>query len=187
MSTQPFYVYEHRRSDTGAVFYVGKGKGHRLRVTQHRTHYWRAVAERSGWSAHRVVWNIDEELAHLAEVELIDVYRRRGIRLCNLTDGGEGAAGFRWDVETLKRRAAAQRGIPRPQTSESMRGKPKSPEHRANLAAAKRGSKASEEARQKMSTRRRGLGIPKSTCVFCGYVGPVPTLGRYHGPQCAKV
>ena len=27
MATAGFYVYEHRRLDTGAVFYVGKGSG----------------------------------------------------------------------------------------------------------------------------------------------------------------
>jgi hypothetical protein len=46
-----FYVYEHRRADTGAVFYVGKGSGYRLRVEQHRGAAWRAIAGAVGYSA----------------------------------------------------------------------------------------------------------------------------------------
>ena len=30
MNQERFYVYEHIRNDTGAVFYVGKGKGRRM-------------------------------------------------------------------------------------------------------------------------------------------------------------
>lgn len=34
-SENRFYVYEHLRSDTGAVFYVGKGTGKRYAVRSH--------------------------------------------------------------------------------------------------------------------------------------------------------
>jgi hypothetical protein len=43
-----FYVYVHHRKDTGAPFYVGKGKGYRARVEQHRNPFWRAVAAKAG-------------------------------------------------------------------------------------------------------------------------------------------
>ena len=96
------YLYEHCRKDTGAVFYVGKGKGSRANRTSGRNNYWRnVVAKAGGFSTRFIVKNIDEELAFLAEVERIDQYHRIGVRLCNITTGGEGASG-RVMSETLK-------------------------------------------------------------------------------------
>jgi hypothetical protein len=37
---------------------------------------------------------MDEELSFLAEMECIDVYKKRGIKLINLTNGGEGCSGY---------------------------------------------------------------------------------------------
>ncbi len=151
-----FYVYEHRRLDTGAVFYVGKGTGQRSRVTFNRNRHWRRVAERHGWSAHVVCRMDDEDLAFLAEVELIDLHRRIGSPLTNVTDGGGGTVGYRWPADVLRRRAAKLRGRVRPLVSAALKGRPKSEEHRRNLAAAKRGTSASPETRAKMSQTRKG-------------------------------
>ena len=41
-----------------------------------------------------IVENIDEELSFLVEMETIDAYKKRGITLSNLTNGGEGASGL---------------------------------------------------------------------------------------------
>ena len=49
MASAGFYVYEHLRADTGEVFYVGKGSGHRARCRQGRNPYWRAVANKHGY------------------------------------------------------------------------------------------------------------------------------------------
>lgn len=88
------YIYEHCRQDTGAVFYVGKGKGSRANRVSGRNNYWRnVVAKAGGFSTRLIVSDVDEELAFLAEVERIDQYQRIGVRLCNLTTGGEGASG----------------------------------------------------------------------------------------------
>lgn len=151
-----FYVYMHRRADTGMPFYVGKGKGARVRVTQHRNAYWQNVTKKAGgWTADIVVRNLDEPLAHLAEMELIDKYRALGIRLTNLTDGGEGATGFRWDREAALRRASSRKGIKRPDVSARFKGVQKSAQHRARLAEAKRGVPMSQEARAAMSAAQR--------------------------------
>lgn len=88
------YIYEHCRQDTGAVFYVGKGSGSRANRVKGRNNYWRnVVAKAGGFSTRLIVTDVDEELAFLAEVERIDQYKRIGVRLCNLTTGGEGASG----------------------------------------------------------------------------------------------
>lgn len=156
MATADFYVYEHRRLDTGAVFYVGKGKGERLMVTQHRSPHWKSVAKKGGWRASVAFRTNDEELAFLAEQELIRKRRMEGAPIVNMTDGGEGMSGYVFPLEAIARRAAAQKGQKRPTVSAKLSGRTKSPEHRAKLAASHRGMTASPEARARMSAARKG-------------------------------
>lgn len=151
-----YYVYVHCRNDSGQVFYAGKGSGARARCKQGRNRYWRAVAAKAGYTPAVIVAGLDEELALLAEVELIDVLRRRGIRLTNLTDGGEGMSGYSMPPEVIERRAATQRGVRRPHVSALLKGMPKSASHRAALADSARGRKVSDETRRKQSQRQKG-------------------------------
>lgn len=160
MATAGFYVYEHRRLDTGAVFYVGKGSGGRLKVTQHRSPHWNNVASKAGWSARIVFRSEDEELVLLVEQELIRKRRMEGTALVNLTDGGEGMSGYKFPKEVIDRRSASQRGQKRPAISTALRGLPKSPEHRAKLAESHRGMKASHQTRIRMSETRKGRASP---------------------------
>jgi hypothetical protein len=91
-----FYVYEHIRLDTNAVFYVGKGRGRRCFEAKRRNQHWkRIVAKAGGFDVRVVVDKIDEELAFLAEQELIAKLKLQGASLANLTDGGEGVSGYR--------------------------------------------------------------------------------------------
>ena len=132
-----FYIYQHRKADTNEIFYVGKGKGTRLNQSKGRNQYWHRVVAKHGFVAEYIAQNLDEELAFLAEMEAIDVYRRRGIKLVNVTDGGEGASGYK---HTAK--------------------------HKANLKGNKNGAtswgmtfknkKHTKESRQKMSYSRIG-------------------------------
>lgn len=96
-----FYIYEHIRLDTNAVFYVGKGKGRRCFESRRRNLYWKRIVSKAGGFDVRVVVNgIDEELAFLAEQELILKLKTQGISLANLTDGGEGVSGYSHTEET---------------------------------------------------------------------------------------
>lgn len=91
-----FYVYEHIRLDTNTVFYVGKGKGRRCFESRRRNQHWkRVVAKSGGFDVRVVVDKIDEELAFLAEQELIAKLKSQGASLTNMTDGGEGSSGYR--------------------------------------------------------------------------------------------
>ena len=184
MATAGFYVYEHRRLDTGAVFYVGKGSGARLNVTQHRSPHWNSVAKKAGWNASVVFRSEDEELALLVEQELIRKRRMDGYPLVNLTDGGEGMCGYAFPPDVLERRAAAQRGQKRPTVSAKLRGRPKSPEHRARLAESKRGSTASAETRARMSATRKGMQLPMVLCPHCGGKFTAPNGKRWHFDHC---
>lgn len=145
-----FYVYEHLRADTGAVFYVGKGTGKRctVRSHHHRNEFWQRTERKAGgFSVHMVVEHVDEDFAFLVEMERIDQLRRLGVKLCNLTDGGEGAAGCVRTKEWREKIGAAHRG------------KVVSAEVRAKISASVKscGYTHSQEVREKMSASRLGI------------------------------
>lgn len=113
------YVYVHTRNDTGRPFYVGKGRDARAWRTCSRNPHWRNIAAKHGHSVHIVAPKLDEELALLAEVELIDKLRRQGCSLANITAGGEGV---QLPPEARERRAAAIRAAyKRPEVLEAIR------------------------------------------------------------------
>lgn len=107
-----FYLYQHIRPDTGAVFYVGKGSKKRLRSTTHRNNHWKAIVGKAGgFNAEIVVKDDDEELIFLAEKERIDQLRKIGCALANQTDGGKGGTkGHRHSDETRKKISEKRKG-----------------------------------------------------------------------------
>lgn len=113
IQTNRFYVYEHLRSDNGAVFYVGKGTGKRctIRSHHHRSEFWQRTERKAGgFSVHMVIDRVDEDFAFLVEMERIDQLRRLGVKLCNLTDGGDGTSGWVKTKEWREKVGAAHRG-----------------------------------------------------------------------------
>jgi hypothetical protein len=185
MAAAGFYVYEHIRRDTGAVFYVGKGSGRRAIVEQRRNQFWRNVAAKAGgYSVRIIAEGLEEELAFLVELELIAKHRSLHAKLTNLTDGGEGGMSACCAPEVIARRAISQRGQKRPSVSAALRGRPKSPEHRANLSNAKRGVPASDAARMAMSLTRRAMQLPLVSCMRCRSTCNLMTAARYHGANC---
>jgi hypothetical protein len=118
MNTQEkFYIYEHVRPDTGAVFYVGKGCRERANVSVGRSKHWKNVVDKAGGREVRfLAKNLDEELAFLCEIEAIDKYRRLGVKLVNLADGGGGSTGYTFAMsdEHKQKIAQAKTGVPRP-------------------------------------------------------------------------
>jgi hypothetical protein len=132
-----FYIYQHRKADTNKIFYVGKGKGTRLNQSKGRNQYWHRVVARHGFIAEYIAKNIDEELAFLAEIECIDVYKRRGIQLVNATDGGEGATGYKHTAEHKASMKGNKNGL-------------------ASWGMTFKDKKHTEESRQKMSNSRIG-------------------------------
>jgi hypothetical protein len=104
-----YYIYLHRRNDTGEVFYVGKGtntprgKYQRAFHKRKRSRVWNAIVSKSGYSIEILVDYFVEEDAFIMERQQIAFYGRYcdGGRLCNLTMGGEGSSGF---VPTKKTR-----------------------------------------------------------------------------------
>jgi hypothetical protein len=94
---EQFFLYEHEFSN--GVRYVGKGLKARPTAraqARAKSPYWQRLFHKYGPPVVRVLLGpLPEELALLAEVELIHKYRALGVPLCNLTDGGEGITGRR--------------------------------------------------------------------------------------------
>ena len=91
-----YYIYQHKRNDTGEVFYVGKGEGNRYRSKVGRTAYWLNIVNKHGYTAEIIEYFETEELAFRAEENLIAKIGRKDLgkgSLVNLSDGGEGASG----------------------------------------------------------------------------------------------
>ena len=158
-----YYIYQHRAVDTGNIFYVGKGKGTRLNQSKGRNQYWHRVVAKHGFIAEYIAKNIDEELAFLAEMECIDVYKRRGIQLVNATDGGEGATGYKHTAE----HKASMKGNKNGSASWGMTFKDKkhTEESRQKMSHSqignknKLGKKISNESKQKMSQAKFGKPV----------------------------
>lgn len=191
-----FCVYQHIRPDTNAIFYVGKGSLRRANSRHRRNEHWKSVVAKSGGFATQVVIDgVDEELAFLVEIELIDQLHRLGLRLTNKTNGGEGPSGHRHTDEAKRKISEAQRG-----EKHWTYGKEITPEHRAKLRQARAKlvftdeirAKISEagkrrvytdETRAKMSKAKQGSGHHMANAVmFDGKVfGCAKELAEYTG------
>lgn len=182
-----FYVYEHWRPDLDVCFYVGKGHGkraQRLRRGKNK-HHGNIVAKlaRLGMcvEVRMVRSGLTETEALSGEIERIAFWRGTGIRLANLTDGGEGPTGHRHSAATKavlsaatsknrigKRHSAETRakislgrkgkrkGIKNPAHSIRLKGRKHSDAHRASISAGLTGHQHSEETRSKIGDGNRG-------------------------------
>lgn len=133
-----FYVYVHRRKDTNAVFYVGKGCGKRAWKKTTRSDWWKRIEAKYGRTVEIVLTDMSEDDAFKLENELIDFYGREN--LCNLTDGGMG--GVSPNAETREKMSIAGKGRKR------------SKETREKMRLASTGRKHTEETKQKIKEKR---------------------------------
>jgi hypothetical protein len=150
-----FYVYLHTRPDTGAVFYVGKGKKRRAWNASpfHRNEHWqRIVSKAGGFSVSFQKQFLSEEEAFHLEIQTINALKASGVCLCNQTSGGEGTAGWIPTQECKCKIGNAHRGKI---ISDDVRKK-------ISESVKKCGYKPSDEVRLKISNanlgKKRSLG-----------------------------
>lgn len=115
-----FYVYTHSRAD-GSVFYVGKGYGRRAWNFAHRRNpHHLSTINKTG--AENVIVTVhpcaSEQEAFELEVKTITALRLDGVKLCNMTDGGEGASGRPVSPKVLAA-FEAQRALKVPKTEKA--------------------------------------------------------------------
>lgn len=86
-----YYVYEWYNTDTGEVFYVGKGKNDRYKNLSRRSIAFMEYYKFHKCSVRKVYAELTEEEALLKEKELIKFYRENTSNpLVNKTKGGDG-------------------------------------------------------------------------------------------------
>jgi hypothetical protein len=149
-----FYVYEHLRNDTNQIFYVGKGKvgSGRSNITFGRNQYWKRVVKKAnGFRVHKVVENVSELFAFQKEIERIAELKSAGIRLCNMTDGGDGASGYKHTEESLHKMSFSQLG-----EKGNMYGKHHPEKIKKKISEGGLGLKRSDETRKKISKAQLG-------------------------------
>lgn len=156
--TTEFYVYLHSRPD-GSPFYVGKGSKKRSRdFKKNRNKYHGHVVAKYG--ADRIgvcIFPCDsEKQAFDLEVTIIDVLRKAGFNLTNLTDGGDGVVGCAYTPERLLKMSLSHLGkkLPaaqRAKMSAARMGRVVSAQTRAKISVSHLGKKHTAESRAKMS------------------------------------
>jgi len=182
-----YYIYFHRRPDTGEVFYVGKGKvgnkfnpTSRAKITKGRNKSWCSIVDKNSgeYSIEIVEWLNTNESASAREIFYITVFKRKthGGSLVNQTDGGDGAVGYKHTAETKEKLKAAWASCPERKNhlfSESfkearkksassrpgpMTGKKHSPETIKSYQSARSGSKNSQARRVVNTTTGEEFG-----------------------------
>lgn len=88
-----FYVYIHKRNDNGNIFYVGKGHGYRSKSKSGRSKHWLNIVNKHGYTIEYVKTELTEDESFSLEIETIAQLRLSGIKLCNLSNGGDGPSG----------------------------------------------------------------------------------------------
>lgn len=96
LDNNQFYIYLHTFSN--GTCYIGKGKDKRAYSTK-RNKYWHRLNNIYGSpKIEFLFYTNDENEAFAKEKEIIKQYKENNIKLCNLTDGGEGLSGYRFTM-----------------------------------------------------------------------------------------
>lgn len=146
------YVYLHCSPD-GIPFYVGKGVGERYKLSKTRNqHHKNKVAKigRDNVLIGKIECSTNENSLSL-EVGIIACLKRMGIKLTNLTNGGEGTVGRVVSDETKLKMSNSSKGIVF------------SEEHCKRIAMARVGVKLSETHKLKISESNKGRKMSANT------------------------
>lgn len=157
-----YYVYQHRKADTNEIFYVGKGNRRRAWSCVGRNVLWKRTAKKHGFIVEFIADQIDEELSFLVEHEAIIKYKAIGINLVNMTDGGEGASGYKHTEE--HKQAMKGNEFWKLVKQNGFKGKTHSDEQKAKWSISRKGTTSprkgivlDEMTRKKISESRKGF------------------------------
>jgi hypothetical protein len=163
-----FVTYAHTKPD-GTIFYIGKGVEKRAYDTKSRNRFWKHIVAKHGFKTVILAnWDTEQE-AFEHEKVLIACFNDMGYELANLTDGGEGSAGYKWAPEQLAKRSTEEARARRRGENNPMFGK-----------------RHSEELKEKISLRHSGknnFNYGKVKELNKKYKGPVLATNIKTGEQ----
>lgn len=215
LALKTFYVYVGDHPATGQPFYVGKGitvglgratringHNHHLRKGTHHNRRLQRAYDKHGpisWSVIRP--GVSEQEAFETEIALIAHWGRgRGELLCNMTDGGDGASGYRHSQEAIAKMSAVTKGRKMSAETKAKIGAASKvfaakPANRAAMLVALHGPKARAKAREglkgktltsehraKIGDGNRGKVHSEATCAK----NRAAKLGTRRGPPSAE-
>lgn len=152
-----FYVYAHYKGNSDSLtdtFYVGKGKNDRAFVKSGKSKYWKGVVKKYGYNVKILHEHLTEQDALAIEKLLIAIYKGFGIKLANLTEGGDNPPsqlGKKRSEETRKKLSESHKG-----NASSWKGKRASEETRKKLSESHMEISPSKETRKKLSEALKG-------------------------------
>jgi hypothetical protein len=159
------YIYKHIRLDNGEIFYIGIGNKKRITSQKSRNPFWRNIVKKYGFK-----FEIIEEVESWVEAcerekFWIKYYGRRNTNegiLVNMTDGGEGTFGRKFNIESKIKISESNKGKKlseetKIKISESNKGKNKvKPKNFGEkIREIRLGSKRTEESKQKQSIKTK--------------------------------
>lgn len=216
------YVYTLTDPRNGMPFYVGKGHGKRCEFhldeakyyTKRKSKKLNKIRKLMSLGMKPIITKVEENVSDAQAIDfeclLIAEMRDIGIPLTNMTDGGDGAKGYKHTEEHKQMMRELFVGRIFTEEHRQSMSKPKSAEGRANIAKARltttyrpseetkrktseallgrpspmKGRKQSEEAKAKMSAWRKGLPKPKVDCPHCQKSIAVNVAKRWHFNNC---
>lgn len=111
-------VYQHKKKDTGELFYIGIGNNKRRSTSIFkRSQLWHNTVNKHGLNVEITHSDICWEEACCIEQYLISFYGRRDLGtgiLINMTDGGDGRYGAKISEETRIKMSDSHKGKPAP-------------------------------------------------------------------------
>lgn len=157
------YTYCHSKPD-GTIFYIGKGVGRRA-YSKNRNKFWKNIVAKYGYKVDILChWNTEQEaLEH--EMFLISCFKDMGIVLANMTDGGEGAKGYKHTEDHKKSMIGNSYG--ESAWGLTFKGKKHTAESKAKMSNGqmgntnKVGKKLSEQAKKNISNAMKGKIVLK--------------------------
>jgi hypothetical protein len=190
------FIYALHDPLTDSIRYVGKADNPKRRFN---AHLWGEKHNfyRSRWIAKLKRANLRPRLSILKEVSVdnwqfwekafIKLYRRRGCRLVNLTEGGEGTSHYRHSAES-KAKISASNKVASKRYFENggiahMKGKHHSLDAKEKNRQAHLGVAHTEAARQKISVGLRGRQVSSETRakISSAHIGvPLTSVQRRH-------
>jgi len=189
------YVYTLVDPRNNLPFYVGKGVGRRCffhsweaRNTKNISRKLNKIRQLHNHGVEAVIRKVEEnvtdEQAKDLECLLIEEMRDLGIKLTNMTDGGDGTVGYKQSPETIAKTRHDWTDEQKQKISESLKGernpnygKPCDEARRQAIIKGTTGVKKSTTENMKKPKR-------KEQCPHCGIMASGGNLARWHMDNC---